>query len=130
MATATSSLNGFRFLLRAGAALTLMALVLSAVALDRAPRWLGLWYVALGIASAVAYGWDKRMAKNNGWRVPESTLLFIDLAGGIIGGLLAQVGFHHKTSKPGFATATWIAVVVHAGIAGALLFGLLELPAT
>lgn len=125
----TSSLNGPRFLLRVGAALVLMAMVLSAVALYRAPRWFGLWYVALGIASAIAYGWDKRMAMNEGWRVPESTLLFIDLLGGIIGGLLAQVGFHHKTSKQAFASATWTAVIIHMGMTGALLFDLMELPA-
>lgn len=42
---------------------------------------------------------DKKRARNRKWRIPESTLLFISILGGSIGGLLAMNLFKHKTKK-------------------------------
>ncbi|MEO8758658.1 MAG: DUF1294 domain-containing protein [Devosia sp.] len=89
------------------------ALLLGALIVLHQPRFL-LWiYVGMGCVSFLAYGLDKLAARAGRWRTAETTLHAIDLAGGIIGGLLAQAGLHHKTAKPAFTVATFGIVLVH-----------------
>lgn len=57
--------------------------------------YLALWNVLVFLI----YGWDKLMAKRNGWRVPEFWLLLISLLAGGIGGIFGMVIFRHKTNK-------------------------------
>ena len=78
--------------------------------------FLKIWFVMLAVVSPVsflAYGWDKRQAKKNGWRVPEKTLHSIDAVGGWPGGFLAQQIFRHKTQKGAFQIKFWLTVVMH-----------------
>jgi uncharacterized membrane protein YsdA (DUF1294 family) len=98
---------------RLAVAALLLAALLITMSLGRAPVWLLWLYLVVSIASAIAYGLDKRAAGAGSWRIAESTLLGIDLVGGIVGGLLAQVAFRHKTSKPSFGTATFAIAVLH-----------------
>ena len=74
-------------------------------------------YLALIIpASVIAFGmmgYDKRQAKNGGWRVPEKTLHTIELVGGWPGSLAGQRYFRHKTRKTSYQVLFWIIAVAH-----------------
>lgn len=107
----------------AGFALTV--LLMAAIILHRAPLWLGASYLLLGAASAVACLLDKRFSEAAKWRIPEIQLHAIDLCFGIIGGLLAQHSFRHKTGKPSFRLVTWAIAALHGAALAALLAGLL-----
>ena len=67
----------------------------------------------LSAVSVGAYWYDKRMAKQKGWRVPEATLLMWDALGGWPGGWWAQQKFRHKTQKTSFRLKYFGAIVVN-----------------
>ena len=54
------------------------------------------------ILSFVTFGIDKYYAKNDKWRIKESTLFVFCILFGGIGGFLAMRFFRHKIRKPGF----------------------------
>jgi len=113
---------------RIGAALLLIALILFSISLGQVPRWLGLYCVALSVLSAAAYWYDKRQAIAGGRRVSETSLHLLDLAGGIIGGLMAQVAWRHKTAKAEFGGMTGAIVFAHIAIILLLDFGFVRVP--
>lgn len=59
----------------------------------------------------LAYGYDKIMAINSGWRISEKTLLSLSLLGGF-GGLLGMCLFRHKTKKTSFKIAVSIGFII------------------
>lgn len=67
----------------------------------------------MSIAAFVMYGWDKRQAKTNGWRVPEKQLHGLAFLGGWPGAMLGQNYFRHKTQKTEFKIMTWLAAGIH-----------------
>ena len=73
-------------------------------------------YGVASMATFVAYGVDKRRAVRGGWRIPERTLHWMELAGGWPGALAGQAVFRHKRRKVAF-------MVVFAGIAMIHLVG-------
>ena len=107
----------------------LIGLVLLASALHRAPSWLGLYYVVLGVTSAGVYWYDKHAAVTGGWRVRETRLHGLDLIGGVVGGLFAQVALRHKTAKPEFGFVSAVIAILHTAVAGALACGVMYWPA-
>jgi uncharacterized membrane protein YsdA (DUF1294 family) len=111
-----------------GAALILLAAIVATL-LRRAPLWLPVAYLMLGLVSFGVYGFDKRAARRGDWRVTEASLHGIDLIGGIAGGLLGQAMFRHKTRKFDFAGATGAIALAHLTALSALLFGFVEIPA-
>ena len=60
---------------------------------------------ALGInlLAFALFGIDKRRAEAGAWRIRESTLIGVAMAGGWIGAKAAQRYFRHKTRKQPFA---------------------------
>ncbi|WP_294160736.1 DUF1294 domain-containing protein [uncultured Selenomonas sp.] len=60
---------------------------------NTALTWLG---IINGIAF-VMYGVDKYKSMHHKWRIPESTLILLAIAGGSIGAMLGMQVFHHKT---------------------------------
>ena len=54
---------------------------------------------ALGLA---IMHYDKYLAKNNMWRIPESTLFGIAAIGGSLGCIFGMYSVRHKTRKPKF----------------------------
>ena len=57
-----------------------------------------LFYIGIvNLAGFAAMGIDKRRARRNAWRIPESTLFFLALIGGSAGCILGMRLFHHKT---------------------------------
>jgi len=75
--------------------------------------WIGAGYAYTSVLALGAYGWDKRRARLQGWRLPESTLHLLELLGGWPGALIAQRLFRHKTRKLPFQIAFWLIVGAH-----------------
>jgi uncharacterized membrane protein YsdA (DUF1294 family) len=72
-----------------------------------------LWYLAASVATVLAYGFDKSAAVRDRWRVKESTLHMLSLAGGWPGAFIAQRVFRHKSRKPSFQTRFMVTVIVN-----------------
>lgn len=109
------------------AALILLGAV-AAAQLQMAPVWVPVGYLMLGVANFGVYGFDKRAARRGDWRVPESTLHGIDLIGGIVGGLLGQAMFRHKTRKVDFVIATGLIATGHFAAMVLLTLGFWRFP--
>jgi uncharacterized membrane protein YsdA (DUF1294 family) len=80
-------------------------------------------YAAMSAVSFGLYGVDKWKAAKRQWRVPEKTLLTVDLLCGWPGGLAGQRVFRHKTSKRSYQMAFWGIVVLHVAAWGVAGFG-------
>ena len=79
---------------------------------------------ALPIVNALtvaAFALDKRRAVLNGWRVRESTLLWLAAIGGSPGAYWARQRYRHKTRKQPFGTRLDLIAVTQAGIVVGLL---------
>ncbi len=87
------------------------------------------WRILFGVpllASAVAflaYRIDKHRSREGRWRIAESTLHLMDLAGGWPGAFLAQRRYRHKISKASFQLKFWTIVFAHNLIAIDALLG-------
>jgi len=104
-------------------ALVILALAGYASVTGRAPTTLPAVYLALAVVAIIGYFHDKYAAENDLWRIGEKILHFIDLCGGIAGGLLAQALLRHKTAKPGFAAVTYAITALHLAGLVLLLYG-------
>ena len=113
---------GWRFIL-----VGLLATALAAgVLLGHVPWPLISFYAVVGVISFLLYGTDKRFAEQRKWRISEATLLGIDLCFGILGGLIGQEIYRHKTRKQGYVTTTLLIAGVHLLWLGALALGFLD----
>lgn len=70
-------------------------------------------YPIASLLSYFQYADDKSRAKQGIWRTPEKSLIFCDLAGGWIGGFIAQRRLRHKVSKSSYQTTFWLVVGMH-----------------
>jgi len=70
----------------------------------------------------LAYGIDKRRARNGGRRISEKSLQLIALLGGWPGALTAQRMFRHKTRKASFQVVFWAVVTLHVGLVGCVVY--------
>ena len=61
-----------------------------------------IYLAVINIVAFFLYGIDKWKAKRNKWRITEARLLWIAVAGGIIGALLGMKVWHHKTQHAKF----------------------------
>jgi uncharacterized membrane protein YsdA (DUF1294 family)/cold shock CspA family protein len=103
---------------RIWAAATLLALLAANIFLGILPVWAAALYFIAGACSFYLYRLDKHAAGRNYLRTPERKLHLLDLTFGIIGGLLAQHYFRHKTFKPGFVMTTALITALHVLIQG------------
>jgi len=74
------------------------------------------WLIVYGVASVACfagYGLDKRAAHRKEWRVSETILLLVGLAGGWPGAIIGQEVFRHKTQKKTFRTLFWMSVAIN-----------------
>lgn len=83
--------------------------------------WPAAWLVAVNLAAASAYAWDKRRAVRGGRRVPEAVLLGLALLGGSPAAALAMGLLRHKTRKVPFLVAFAVVLLVQAGLIAATL---------
>ncbi|MHC4081730.1 MAG: DUF1294 domain-containing protein [Planctomycetota bacterium] len=75
--------------------------------------WILLVYAVASLVALVAYGLDKRAAVRGQWRIPESTLHAMELAGGFPGAFLGQNLFRHKRAKVRYMIVFWLIVLAH-----------------
>lgn len=62
-----------------------------------------LFYLAIiNIVTFLVYGLDKWKARNDQWRIPERTLLFLAFIGGGAGAWAGMEYFRHKTRHTSF----------------------------
>jgi uncharacterized membrane protein YsdA (DUF1294 family)/cold shock CspA family protein len=66
------------------------------------PYWILAVYLGTSLISVLIYSADKTAAVRGRWRVSESALLLLGLAGGWPGAIVAQRLLHHKTRKRSF----------------------------
>ncbi len=71
------------------------------------------WHAAACAASFAQYALDKRAARLDRRRIPESRLHAADLLGGWPAGLLARRLFRHKTRKQPFVAIFWLTAAAH-----------------
>ena len=70
-------------------------------------------YLIASVIAFLAYAFDKSAARNDQWRIQESTLHLFALVGGWPGALVAQKLLRHKSKKQSFQTGFWITVVLN-----------------
>ena len=72
-----------------------------------------LYLAAINIITFTVYGWDKRAACREKWRISEKTLFLLTAVGGSLGAALAMKFFHHKTRKIKFLIFVPLCIFVH-----------------
>ena len=63
---------------------------------------LAYYLLAINVVAFIMYGIDKYKAKKAKWRIPEATLLLLDVLGGSIGAWMGMKVWHHKTMHKKF----------------------------
>ncbi|MBQ8359431.1 MAG: DUF1294 domain-containing protein [Oscillospiraceae bacterium] len=61
-----------------------------------------IYLLAVNALGLIIMHYDKYLARNNKWRIPEKTLMGFAVIGGSIGCLLGMYSARHKTRKPKF----------------------------
>ncbi|MBI1360728.1 MAG: DUF1294 domain-containing protein [Alphaproteobacteria bacterium] len=110
---------------RVWAAAILLALLAANIIFGLLPAWTLALYLIAGAGSFWFYRDDKQAANARRSRTPERKLHILDLCFGIIGGLLAQHLFRHKTYKPGYVFVTGLITALHILVLGLILLGVL-----
>nr|WP_223257374.1 DUF1294 domain-containing protein [Phormidesmis priestleyi] len=67
----------------------------------------------MSLVTYALYAKDKSRAQRRQWRTPEQTLHLCELAGGWLGGFIAQRMLRHKSQKASYQTKFWTIVAVH-----------------
>lgn len=96
-------------------------LVVVATLAGRLPQAVILTYGVVSILTFLVYWHDKSAAQSGQWRTQESSLLFLGLAGGWPGAVVAQRLLRHKSGKRTFQVAFWGTVVMNSIALGWLL---------
>jgi len=88
-------------------------------------NWLPLiLYPVMSLITFALYADDKSRAKQGKRRTPENTLHLCELAGGWLGGFIAQQKLRHKSRKKSYQIVFWVIVIIHYIIwLGWLFFG-------
>lgn len=71
-----------------------------------------VYLIVATLVGMLAFAWDKFCARNDMWRVAESTLLLIATLGGAIGMVVAGYLLRHKTRKEPFRSQLLAIIVV------------------
>jgi len=102
-------------------ALLFVLFIIGVTVAGRLPLSVAATYGAVGILTFLSYWFDKAAAQRGQWRIKESYLLFLGLAGGWPGAVVAQRVLRHKSRKQSFQVAFWGTVVMNSVALGWLL---------
>ena len=72
-----------------------------------------IYYVIINIIAFFMYGNDKKRAKKDEWRIPESTLIGVAFMGGGIGSYLGMKICRHKTKHWKFKICVPLSIILH-----------------
>ena len=92
---------------------TFLSALVGGVWLSRVSLWILAAYVALSLFTVVAYAVDKVAARAGTWRIGETTLHLLALAGGWPGAFVARHWLRHKTVTQPFRTVFALTVVAN-----------------
>ena len=70
-------------------------------------------YLAMSPLTFALYADDKSRAKRGNWRISEKRLHLCELAGGWLGGFIAQRKLRHKNRKQSYQIVFWGIVIIH-----------------
>ena len=71
-----------------------------------------IYLLAVNALGLIIMHYDKHLARNNMWRIPEKTLLGIAVVGGSVGCIWGMYSARHKTKKPKFTIGLPIILTV------------------
>lgn len=75
--------------------------------------WPLILYPVMSCFTYVLYADDKSRAQRDAWRISEGNLHFCELAGGWMGGFIAQQTLRHKSRKQSYQATFWAIVILH-----------------
>lgn len=90
-----------------------LIVVIAATVLFKLPLTLLALVAAANVLSVAIYWYDKRQAKNNGYRISEKMLLSFSALGGWPASLYAQKTFRHKTQKQSFQMKFLLSILLN-----------------
>lgn len=76
----------------------------------------------INIFTFLAYGYDKKAARQGKWRIPELHLHTLELLGGTIGAVMGQRFFHHKNKKRSYMITFFATVFIQLSLIGFILY--------
>ena len=84
----------------------------------------GAYLILLSIITFIAYGADKKKAKDGKYRTKEKTLLLLSFFGGAFGGYPAMLIFRHKTKAEHwyFTAVNLLGLAIHIALILLLIF--------
>ena len=74
------------------------------------------WFLWLNLWAVLIFALDKRFAVRGTQRIPERVLFLVLATGGVLGGMLGMVWFHHKTNKMTFTMVLILSALLHGWI--------------
>ena len=81
------------------------------------------YLLLISAATYFVYYGDKKKARAEEWRTPETIMHFMEMAGGWPGAFIAQRLLRHKISKRSYQWAFWVIIVVYQFAASEVLSG-------
>lgn len=71
-------------------------------------RYFLYYLLFISAVAGIAFAADKHKAQRDKWRIPEATLHFLELAGGVVMVLLLMYTIHHKNRKASYFVITYL----------------------
>jgi uncharacterized membrane protein YsdA (DUF1294 family) len=65
-------------------------------------NYIVIYYLLINVLSFFVMGIDKKRAKRGEWRIKETKLWWLAVAGGALGGFMGMRVYHHKTKHTSF----------------------------
>ena len=80
-----------------------------------------IYFAIINLVMFFLFGIDKWKAKRTKWRISESTLIWLAIFGGSIGGWLGMKVWHHKTQHSKFKIGIPAIIIIQLALIGYLL---------